>query len=202
MAIPRSGNFFWLATILFFGYIDLHNPGEIVMPDFRARVIGYLAKERGDSRFPAVLGRIPIFKDLTNCELDAIERILHQREYSTDEVMFRQGEPGMGMYIIQSGKTVVLTEPEGVTLSELGEGEFFGEASLLSEAPRSATVIAKAPTRLLGFFQSDLFALIERNPRLGLKIVIRLAMFLGERLKSTNQQVLDLTEQLRQAKQD
>jgi len=181
--------------------VDLRNPGENAMPDFRARVFGYHAKERGECRFLPVLEPIPIFKDLTNCELAAIERILHQREYSTDEVVFRQGEPGMGMYIIQSGKVIVMTEPEGVTLAELGDGEFFGEASLLSEAPRSATVIAKAPTRLLGFFQSDLYALIERNPRLGLKIVIRLAMFLGERLKSVNQQVRDLTEKLRQAKQ-
>jgi CRP/FNR family cyclic AMP-dependent transcriptional regulator len=72
-----------------------------------------------------------------------------------------------------------------------------GEDSLLDETPRSATVIAKTPTRLLGFFQSDLFTLIDRNPRLGVKITIRLGKVLGERLKSANQQVLQLTERLR-----
>jgi CRP-like cAMP-binding protein len=172
------------------------------MPDFRARVFGYREKEKDESRIPVVLERIPIFKDLSGNELAAIERILHHRKYRIDEVVFRQGEPGMGMYIIRSGKVVVMTEPEDVTLSELGDGEFFGEVSLLCETPRSATVVAKAPTHLLGFFQSDLFSLIERNPRLGVKVVMRLAQFLGERLVAANREVLELTAQLRRARKD
>jgi len=166
--------------------------------NFRARVFGYRQKEREEESLLPVLERIPIFKDLNKRELIAIERILHRREYLTDELVIRQGEPGMGMYIIQSGKVVVLSEPAGVQYTELNGGDFFGEVSLLDETPRSASVVAKEPTRILGFFQSDLFSLIERNPRLGVKIVIRLAQFLGERLKRTNQQVVDLTAQLRQ----
>jgi CRP/FNR family transcriptional regulator, cyclic AMP receptor protein len=181
-----------------FPYILGNNFGATTMMNFRARVFGYRQKEGEEASSLAVLEGIPIFKDLNKRELSAIERILHRREYIADELVIRQGEPGMGMYIIESGKVVVLSEPAGVQLSELSDGDFFGEVSLLDETPRSATVVAKCPTRILGFFQSDLFSLIERNPRLGVKIVIRLTQFLGERLKRANQQVLELTEQLRQ----
>jgi CRP/FNR family transcriptional regulator, cyclic AMP receptor protein len=169
------------------------------MMNFRARVFGYHQKEKDGENLLPVLERIPVFKDLSKRELSAIERILHRREYLAGEIVIRQGEPGMGMYIIQSGKVDVLSEPAGVQLSQLGDGDFFGEVALLDETPRSASVVAKEATRILGFFQSDLFSLIERNPRLGVKIVIRLAQFLGERLKRANQQVLELTGQVRQA---
>ena len=77
----------------------------------------------------------------------AIESILHEREYQTDEVIFRQDEPGMGMYIIASGTVTIISEPSSMQWSELGEGEFFGEIALLDEHPRSASAIAKTPVQ-------------------------------------------------------
>jgi len=169
------------------------------MTDFRARVFGYRRKHTPDEALRAVLERIPIFEGFSQRELAALERFIHRREYLPEEVIIRQDEPGLGMYIIQSGEAVVLTGRDEVQLSRLSDGDFFGEVSLLDETPRSATVVAKTHCQILGFFQSDLFGLMERDPRFGVKIVIRVAKIIGDRLRKANQQVLTLNEQLLQA---
>lgn len=170
------------------------------MTDFRARVFGYRRKADAGEDLLAVLEKIPIFQDLSRRELEAAARILHRREYVPDEVIIRQDEPGLGMYIIKSGKAVVLMEPGNIQLSVLGDGDFFGEVSLLDETPRSATVVARSHSVVFGFFQSDLFSLIERDPRFGVKIVIRVAKIIGDRLRKTNQQMEGLADELRRIK--
>jgi len=168
------------------------------MTDFRARVFGYRRKEKQNEALMAVLQKIPIFEGFSQRELAALERVLHRREYLPEEVIIRQDEPGLGMYIIQSGQAVVTTGRENVQLSRLGDGDFFGEVSLLDETPRSATVVAKTHCQILGFFQSDLFGLIERDPRFGVKIVVRVAKIIGDRLRKANLQVLALNDQVQE----
>jgi CRP/FNR family transcriptional regulator, cyclic AMP receptor protein len=167
------------------------------MTDFRARVFGYRRKAAPGEDLLIVLERIPIFQDLSKRELEAVVRILHRREYVPDEVIIRQDEPGLGMYIIQNGKAAVVTEPGNIQLSLLSDGDFFGEVALLDETPRSATVVARAHSTVFGFFQSDLFSLIERDPRFGVKIVVRVAKILGDRLRKANQQMEGLAEEVK-----
>jgi CRP/FNR family cyclic AMP-dependent transcriptional regulator len=140
-------------------------------------------------RFRDTLRSIPIFSELGRRELASVERILHKREYSAGEVIFRQDEPGLGMYIIESGRVSILTDESHSNMTELGDGEFFGELPLLDGGSRSATAVAKTPCRIFGFFQPDLFSLIERNPRLGVKIVLSLAAIIGMRLRAVNERV-------------
>jgi len=163
----------------------------------RIRLFGRGKSERAEADVIDLLRRIPMFEDLSKRELAAVERILHRREYLPEEVIFREGEPGMGMYIIHSGRVAIVAEPSNVQLSELKEGDFFGEVSLLDESPRSATAIARTSCKVFGFFQPDLFSLVERNPRLGVKIVIRLAKIIGVRLRNTNEQVLASINELK-----
>jgi len=170
------------------------------MTNLRTRLFGVGRSRPEPDSLQRILRGIPIFEDLSRRELAAIERILHEREYQTDEIIFRQEEPGMGMYIIASGKVIIVSEPSSMQWSEMGVGEFFGEIALLDEHPRSASAIAKTPCKIFGFFQPDLFALIDRNPRLGVKIVIRLARMIGERLRRANEQALSIVEELRRAK--
>ena len=153
-------------------------------------------KESEEDSLYAILKRIPIFKSLKNREVRAVERILHQRDYQPGEIVFQQGNPGVGMYIIHTGRVEVIFEPTGQVLAELGDGEFFGELGLIDESPRSATVVARSDCKLFGFFQSDLRDLIERNPRLGVKIVMQLVSTIGERLKRSNEQVQELRSEI------
>ncbi len=166
-----------------------------------SRAFGYLWKKGNRQRtLTDILMSISIFEDLSKRELASVRRILHQREYGPGEVIFRQEEPGMGMYIIQSGMVTILSEPEGLVLSELGEGDFFGELALLDDSPRSATAIAKTGCQVFVFFQPDLFGLVERDPRLGIKIVLRLARILVARLRNANEQAFALHRELQEIK--
>jgi len=139
-----------------------------------------------------VLKRIPVFDGLDARELLQIEKILHEREYRPEERIFLQGDPGLGMYIIIEGNIEIVSEPGHHILTVLHEGEFFGELALLDESPRTATAIAQSPCRLLCLVQSDLYDLIDRNPKLGVKILVQLARTIGERLKKTNEYVHEL----------
>lgn len=145
----------------------------------------------------AVLKRIPVFDRLDTRELLQIEKILHEREYRPEERIFLQGDPGLGMYIIIGGDVEIVSEPGHHLLTVLHEGEFFGELALLDESPRTATAVAQSPCRLLCLVQSDLYDLIDRNPRLGVKILVQLARTIGERLKKTNEYVYELKKELK-----
>ena len=143
-------------------------------------------KEKLSEDIYTLLAKIPIFQDLNKRELQAIERILHQRSYATSEPIFNEGDAGVGMFIIVEGRVNIVLGKDNKLLATLSNGEFFGEMALLSEVPRTAAAIAALETHMLGFFQPDLFGLMETNPRLGNKILFRLAQMIADRLRFSN----------------
>ena len=147
------------------------------------------APEPEDEEIVRVLKTIPLFEDLSRRELAAVTRILYKRSYQADELIFHQADPGLGMYIIVHGTVAIVAEPANQTLAELHDGDFFGELALLDELPRSATALAKRPSTILGLFQPDFYALVERHPRLGVKMVLRLARMVGKRLRTSDERV-------------
>ena len=133
----------------------------------------------------SVLKQVPIFQDLNSREIRAMEKILHRRTYNDGEVVFNENEPGAGMYIIENGKVFIKVGKEEKVLAVLSNGDFFGEMALLLETPRTATAVAKGPLKMLGFFQPDLFHVLETKPRTGNKILQRLSQMIAERLRQT-----------------
>ena len=147
-------------------------------------------REEEDGALFELLNKIPIFQDLSRREFHKLEAILHRRSIAADEVFVREGEKGVGMYVILSGEVQIVQKGEdgrSQLLATLGEGDFFGEQALLDESPRTASAVAVEPCQVIGFFRPDLLNLIERNPRLGLKIVMRLSQMISARLRYTNQ---------------
>jgi CRP-like cAMP-binding protein len=145
---------------------------------------------------------VPLFADMTAGELREFEKIIHRRTFKANETIFWEGEPGVGMYIIQHGTVSIIKHVQGQEREELAalrDGEFFGELALLDETPRSATAIAKQPTQIIGLFRPDLFELLERKPRLGNKFLFQLALIVGERLKNSNAEMQALRAQLDKA---
>ncbi|MEI6306418.1 MAG: cyclic nucleotide-binding domain-containing protein [Deltaproteobacteria bacterium] len=169
-----------------------------------ARIFGYKSGQKSDDVNTTIdlLARVPLFEDLSRRELAALERILHRREYICGEMIFREGERGMGMYIVQKGKVAITSEAENQELFELKDGDFFGEVALLDESPRSATAVAKTDCSVFGFFQPDLFGIIARDSRLGVKIVLRVARFVGQRLRQANERMLLLSTELSELKKN
>jgi CRP/FNR family transcriptional regulator, cyclic AMP receptor protein len=139
-----------------------------------------------------VLRTIPIFEGLGFNDLKKIELIVHQRTFMPNEIIFYERQPGAGMYIIKKGliKLTKTVNEERVKIGELKDGEFFGEMALLDEYPRSAEATAVEKTEALGIFRPDLFDLIESNPKLGYKILLRLSKRLASRLRETTEKKL------------
>ncbi len=145
-----------------------------------------------------MLAKVTVFESLKPKELRQVAAIVHRRKYEAGEYIVRQDDPGLGMFVIESGEVNVVLEEHDVSkqLVTLREGDFFGEIALLDESPRSATVVAHTDAELIGFFRPDLFDIIEKAPATGLKIVLRLAQLVGERLRNSNQEISKLRAQL------
>ncbi len=151
-----------------------------------------------------MLSKIPVFEKLELKELRQVAAIVHRRQYTKGEYVFYQGDPGLGMYVVEKGIVGVVVAGENGAqkeITELDDGDFFGEIALLDESPRSASVVVKEDSQLIGFFRPDLFEIIEKTPKTGLKIVVKLAEMIGERLRNMNNEFSKLRAELEQMKQ-
>jgi CRP-like cAMP-binding protein len=146
-----------------------------------------------------VLSKVPAFANLAPRDLKEVAAIVHKREYRAGEPVFYQGDPGLGMYIVQEGEvSIAIMGKDGneQELAVLGDGDFFGELALLDESPRSANAICKTDCTLIGFFRPDLFELIEKENTFGIKIVLKLAEIVAERLRKTDKELSKVKSQL------
>ena len=163
---------------------------------------GNVFKEKTANRsIAAILKQIPVFSGLSNTELRLLEKIVYLRNYHENEIIFVEGEPGAGMYIIESGKVRICLGPHSDQEHEIAlleEGDFFGELALIDDHPRSATAVALMPTRLVGFFRSDLISIINRSPRMGVKIQQNILKILVARLRITDQRLNEAYEELQE----
>lgn len=125
-----------------------------------------------------------VFKDLTPREINQIQNITHLRSYSASEAIFKQGEVGVGMYIISKGSVDIIYDDNRITT--LKEDDFFGELALVEERGiRTATAIAKEDTQVIGFFKPDLIQIMNQTPEIGVKILFRVGQVIGTRLHET-----------------
>jgi CRP-like cAMP-binding protein len=148
-----------------------------------------------------ILSKVPAFSGLSARELKEVAAIVHKREYRAGEPVFAQGDPGLGMYIIQEGEVSISIsgkEDGDRELAVLGDGDFFGELALIDESPRSANARCKTDCILIGFFRPDLFELIEKKNQLGIKIIFKLAEIVSQRLRTTDKELSKARNQLEQ----
>ena len=146
-----------------------------------------------------ILQRIPIFQDFNQREFAKIEDILHHRTFAAGEAIVREGEKGVGMFIIRSGQVQILhagEQGQPIKLATLGAGDFFGEQALLDESPRTASALTLDSCQAIGFFRPDMLELIERNPRTGLKVIMRLSQMISFRLRQTNRLLKEARERV------
>jgi CRP-like cAMP-binding protein len=115
------------------------------------------------------LKRVPLFAALPAQDLEFVARSVRERVYEPGAVIVRQGEPGMGFFLIADGRVEV--SRDGRRLREQGPGEFFGEMALLEERARTATVTAITRTRCLQLVRWDFRALLQEHPGLAIRIL-------------------------------
>lgn len=109
------------------------------------------------------------------------------RDYDAGDVLFREGDAGDFMYVIQSGSVEIrrkVGDHERV-LAVLPPGEFLGEMALINSRPRSATAVVRDPARLLVIEARTFEAMLRGR----VEIAVRLIKSLAGRLERANQQV-------------
>ncbi len=160
--------------------------------------------EKGQSVRKALKENI-LFQDLSLRELRVLENIVNVRNFRPGECVFKQGEVGVGMYIINSGSVNVTVEEldsngknvKITHVTQLKKNGFFGELALVEDnGRRSATCTAHEESVLIGFFKPDLMELVQRNPTAGVKILLRLGEVLGTRLKETTARITMLKKEV------
>jgi len=114
------------------------------------------------------LSRVAIFAPLSDDELEQLAGASHGRIYAPGEAIVRKGQEGTSMFVIVRG-SVRVQIPESTyqkTLGKLSEDDFFGEMSLLTGEPRSASVVAEEETEVLRIEKDAMKPIFENNPAL------------------------------------
>ncbi len=110
------------------------------------------------------LKKVPLLKHMSEQKLKEIAERAKVKKYAEKDIIIRQGENSDKFYIIKEGLVGIILEVdrknEEVMGNLKGKGDFFGEIGIIYNIPRSATVIALAPTEVLQFSDSDFMELI------------------------------------------
>ncbi len=145
-----------------------------------------------------LLARIDFFSELPDEELDRIMAQLEVVNLKSGEILFREGDPGEHMYIVMSGDLEILMAPNTdneLILNRVPQGEYIGEMSLVTGAPRTASVRAHGDVVLLSMSRTQLMDLLHQHPQMASTMVT----VLSHRLDNTNISTFrDLTEKNRQ----
>jgi hypothetical protein len=147
------------------------------------------AAGKNEPLFPRAIPKSPLFEILGAEERAAIVQQMESETHDEGSVIINEGDPGSSMYLIASGEVKVYTRGTSGTLylANLGEGDFFGEVSVLTGKPRTATITASQRTELLRLDRDKLDAVLADYP--GLRKV--LDEFYQRRAKHTVEAMID-----------
>ena len=161
-----------------------------------------LSKVRRDS-IPRFLRNVELLKNFSDNELRILAKSMHSRKFHESDIIFREGEIGIGFYFIFSGLIELSKIDYGNDVGEekfliLDEFSYFGEMALLQDGnPRSATAIAQTPCELVGIFKPDLEDLIENHPVIAAKLIQSISLALADRLYFLTEEAGKLSRRVR-----
>jgi CRP/FNR family transcriptional regulator, cyclic AMP receptor protein len=127
----------------------------------------------GTNEVIAQLAKVPLFSGCSHKELQTVARAVKDIKHKAGTVVAREGDPGVGLFIITDGSTDVTVG--GKRLAKLGPGDFFGEIALLDGGPRTATVTAMTDIKLLGLTEWVFRGLMVEHPGIAVKTLQSMA---------------------------
>ncbi len=138
------------------------------------------------------LATMPIFKSLSVSDLQVLAGLWRPRVLKQGETLFRKGDTGTSMFIIESGIIEISVPDEhqkrDIRVSVLHESDFFGELSLIDGLPRTATAVAVEECQLLEMQRDDFLDFLLERPAVAISMVSEI----GHRLRATNELVTSL----------
>ncbi len=132
------------------------------------------------------LRQVPLFESLDDEAAKNLCELLETLDCEAQKVLFRAGDAGDAMYLIERGKvriSVQATDGRELTLTELGRGDFFGEMVLLDGQPRSANAAVAEEARLAVLSREHFLSFMRRNPNVALEMLTAFA----NRLRHTDE---------------
>jgi signal transduction histidine kinase len=133
------------------------------------------------------------FGGLLRDALHAVEQTAQMKLFPTGTVIFKEGDPGDGLYVVLEGRVQVsalVNEKERRVLSRVGPGDFFGEMAMFDNEPRSATATAELDSKLAFISRDDLLRALEAQPRLALSLMREFSMRMRDANRSYIQELL------------
>jgi len=164
--------------------MEPQKPSKETSFDFKSILRGVLRRVNPAAETPLVksametLQKTMTFGSLPTKHIRQLARMMHFRDYRNGEYVYHEQDPGLGLYVVQTGQVRLITEDvEGKVhvLKEVGQTGVIGAASLCGEFRRRATAQAVGSVRLLGFFRPDYKTLVRRHPQAGAAIAMALS---------------------------
>jgi len=124
-----------------------------------------------------LLKQVPLFAPCSDKELERLAKTVDEVELPAGRTLTREGLAGKEFVVLAEG--IADVESDGQVVNRLGPGDFFGEISLVTGAPRSATVTTRSPARLLVFTVPAFRSLLDHAPRIKRRITAAAALRLA-----------------------
>jgi CRP-like cAMP-binding protein len=138
---------------------------------------------------------VRIFDELAGTEMDVIRTMLRSRECGPNEIIYKEGEEGDSLNIIEKGKVKInktMVAGDQFCIATLKEGDIFGIMSFLDGSAHDATIVSDRRTQLTVLRKSDFDRLLASNPLVAGKILRQLAVHLASIVRNMNSQYIDL----------
>ena len=120
-----------------------------------------------------LIRKVPLFSRCSKRELEQIARIADEIDLREGKEMTRQGARGREFFVLLQGDADVIKD--NGRINTLGPGDFFGEIALVSDTPRTATVVATTPVRALVVTDRSFRRLLGDMPEIQAKVLQALA---------------------------
>ena len=127
------------------------------------------------------LGALPMFSGCSKQELRDVARIVDELQVEPGRVLMSQGDAGQEAFVIEEGTAEVVRD--GQLLATVGPGSYVGELALIDAGPRSATVTATTPMRVLVIGTREFSTLLDEVPGLARRVLVSTA----RRLRAANE---------------
>ncbi len=140
-----------------------------------------------------------IFKDYSDELLIELSKVITEREFEKDEIIFREEDVGDSVYIVTEGEIAIkrsLDKPgdEEKTIAMIEKGNFFGEMALFDNQPRSGSAYAAKRSRVLILKKEDFLNLQKKDPNTAMTTLIIINRVMSERLRKTSKGFLSSFE--------
>ncbi len=143
------------------------------------------------------LKRTVLFKGIDEPSLEVFEASLEEQRFADGDPIFREGEPGDSLYVLDEGSVVVSKiidwdDMREKTLAILPAGAFFGEGALMEDLPRSATVRARGKAVVFRLTRNMVMRLVKTSPLAVAKLLFAMIKVVNARLRQTSHELVTL----------